>query len=537
MNLKIEGKLTEENPVKTILSHRDLDESWLNAGEEFLLDGREMRNFKRGWELLEKHKKNKAVILIDNDTDGITSFAVMYQWLKRAYPDMEVSYVMGEGKVHGIIRNILPDSSNYQLLIIPDASSSEVDKHKALAEEGIEILVLDHHEISEVENPYAVIINPHHPDCPYLNKNLSGVGVVYKFIEGIDKELETDRHTDFLDLVATGLVGDVMPMTSLENKALINLGIKNIKNPYIQAYLKADGRIKGKDFTPTIIGFYLAPQINALIRMGKIEDKLELCQALIGDIDSEIVVAKIISIKGKQDRSKDPIITRIIMDLQKNKKDMNKVIFAEVPKRTPKALTGLIAGQLASLYQKPVLLGHYNEEKQTFSGSARSLNNSSVEDLKDFCEASENFNFVAGHQAAFGWEMPVDKVNSFIDYTESKLPKVEKYYSVWEVEGNMQAVLAELSKLDAHYGPGFEPILIYTKVYGTEKNVDIIGAKQNTLRIQTPEVNYIKFRYKDGLPHLPSVFNIVGEPNKNDFNNTVSYQLFIKDIEAEKIQL
>lgn len=396
MNIKIEGTLNDKTDVvQQVLQIRGIDPRWLNADERYLLDGSIMRNFQQGWDLLEKHKEDRVVILIDNDTDGITSAAIMYQWLKISYPNMQISYVIGEGKTHGIIHSILPDPQTYDLLIIPDASSSEVEKHKELFDQNIDILILDHHIISELENPYAIIINPHHPECPYPNKDLSGAGVVYKFISAIDEIRGVDNHTQFLDLAATGLVADVMSILGLENKAIINLGTKQINNPYIKAYLNADGRIKNKPFSATIISFYLAPQINALIRMGSIEDKLNLFKAMIGELSAEYVVADIISLKGKQDRTKEPIVTRIIMNLQKKNKDKNKLIIAETPKHAPRALTGVIAGQLAGLYNKPVLLGRI-EEDGNFVGSARSLQKSSVENLKDYCEEYGKFNFAAG---------------------------------------------------------------------------------------------------------------------------------------------
>lgn len=396
MNIKIEGVLdSEKNVVEQLLTIRGLDQEWLNAGPKDLHDGSLMRNFKEGYELLKKHKNGRIVILIDNDTDGITSAAVMLLWLQKTYPQMEIDYVIAAGKTHGIIFDVLPPVEDYDLLIIPDASSSEIEKHKILKEQGKDILILDHHEVEQEENEFAVVINPYHPQCAYPNKGLSGVGVVYKFIEAIDHILQVDNHTEYLDLVATGMVADMIPMTDMETKALVNMGMEVINNPYIIAYLKADGRIKGKPFTPTIVSFYLAPQINAVIRMGTVEDKIELFKAVIGEIESEYVVANIISIKGKQDRGKEPIVTRIVMDLQKSGRDKEKIIFAEVPKRTPSSLTGLIAGQLANLYQRPAIVGRTKEDGN-FVGSARSINGSSVENLKDFSEGSGLFNFVAG---------------------------------------------------------------------------------------------------------------------------------------------
>lgn len=393
-----------------------------------------------------------------------------------------------------------------------------------------------HHEISEPDNRYAIIINPHHPECDYPNKTLSGVGVVYKFIETIDKALMQDTHTKYLDLVATGLVADVMSLKNIENKAIVNLGTKNIYNPYIKAYLKADKRLKDKPFNAIVISFYLAPQINALIRMGSIEEKLNLFQAIIGEIDAEYVVANIIRLKGKQDRDKEPLVTRIVLDLQKQSKDKNKVILAEVPTRTPNSMTGLIAGQLAGLYQKPVLLGRIND-KGDFVGSARSINGSSVANLKDFCENSGLFNFVAGHQGAFGWSLPADKIDEYLKYADDNLPPFEKYYSVFTIEGDKTAVIEALEIFDMHYGPGFEEILLYDELYLMPEMVNIIGEKQNTLRIRTDELTYMAFRFKGTPPEAGKIMKLVGKPNMNYFNGTSTPQIILEDWVLQDLEL
>lgn len=443
---------------------------------------------------------------------------------------------MAEGKTHGIIEAVLPPINDYDLLIIPDASSSETKKHKKLYEQGKEILILDHHECEDTTEEYAVIINPHHPKCTYPNKDLSGVGVVYKFIEAIDKLIGVDNHTQFLDLVATGMVADVMSVRSMENKALINMGLNNIVNPYIKAYLKADGRVKGKPFTPNVISFYLAPQINALIRMGTLEEKLELCAAMIGAIDAEFVVAKIISIKGKQDRKKDPVFTRIVMDMQKVDRDKNKVLIGELPKHTPTSLTGLIAGQMAGAYEKPTLLGRHLDDG-SFSGSIRSISGSSIENFKDFCEESGLFNWVAGHQAACGFSLPAENIDKFITYSEQYLPPTERYYSAWTIEGNKGEIIRQLAELDNHYGTDFKEILIYDEVYLTDDNVAILGANQNTVKITGSDMDYIRFRYVKEVPEPKQILGIVGTPNENHFNGTVTPQLFIKDWVVKKLEL
>ena len=156
-----------------------------------------MKNFNEGYNLLQKHLNNKIGILVDQDTDGFCSSAIIYQWLKEKYPNIQIEVIMPEGKVHGIMPDNIPD--DIKLLIVPDASSSENDKHEILTNRGIDILILDHHEFSQEESKNAVILNPHNPKCAYPNKNISGTGVVYKFIEAVDKIDTVNFDSKYLD--------------------------------------------------------------------------------------------------------------------------------------------------------------------------------------------------------------------------------------------------------------------------------------------------------------------------------------------------
>ena len=118
---------------------------------------------------------------------------------------------------------------------------------KPLIDKGINILILDHHEFDLSNGEYATIINPQHPDCPYANKSISGTGVTYKFIEGVDTNEGVDFHSENIDLVAIATVADVMDSGTMDNKAIINIGLDKVTNPYFQAYHKITKRISDKE--------------------------------------------------------------------------------------------------------------------------------------------------------------------------------------------------------------------------------------------------------------------------------------------------
>ena len=125
-------------------------------------------------------KGQKIYVQIDSDCDGYTSAAVLLNYLHRVFPSSVenlISYGVHDKKHHGInINNIADD---IKLVIVPDASSNEVELHKQLAERGIAVVVLDHHHAPIDDTDPAIIVNNQMGGYP--NKMLSGVGIVYKF--------------------------------------------------------------------------------------------------------------------------------------------------------------------------------------------------------------------------------------------------------------------------------------------------------------------------------------------------------------------
>lgn len=140
---------------------------------------------------------------------------------------------MHSGKKHGIKLETVPQ--NIKLIIAPDSSSNDYEVHKALAERGCDVLVIDHHLADHVSE-YACIIN--NQMCDYPTKTLSGAGVVYKFCAYLDKLLGVDYADNFLDLAAVGIIADVMELTAYEVRHIISKGLKNIQNPFLKEMVK-----------------------------------------------------------------------------------------------------------------------------------------------------------------------------------------------------------------------------------------------------------------------------------------------------------
>ena len=188
--------------------------------------------------------------------------------------------------------------TDVKLVIAPDSSSNDYDVHKELKEKGVDVLVIDHHE-ADKESEYACIIN--NQICGYPTKSLSGVGMVYKFCSYIDTLLNVDYAEQFLDLVALGMVADMMDLRDYETKHLINKGLKSIRNPYFRGMVERQEYQLKNGITPFGIAFYIAPYVNATIRMGTQEEKVMLFESMLDYRGYELIPSTKRGCKGQQE--------------------------------------------------------------------------------------------------------------------------------------------------------------------------------------------------------------------------------------------
>ena len=197
------------DPIKTILNNRGITdiEKFLNLDESVVNDWRLLKNIEKAIDCLLTHIKAKSNIFVqvDSDADGYTSSAILINYLKSIFPNINIKWELQEGKEHGIILDKVPSETN--LVIVPDSGSNQYEIHSALKKRGIDVIVLDHHECEKESEDAIVVNNQLSPEYP--NKNFSGAGIVYKFCKAIDEHLGINKADHFLDLVAVGNIADI----------------------------------------------------------------------------------------------------------------------------------------------------------------------------------------------------------------------------------------------------------------------------------------------------------------------------------------
>ena len=527
---------------------------YLNTSQADVIDPATITNMETGAKMLVSHiaQGHKVLVQIDSDCDGFTSAAVLINYLNCLFPGFvqnNVFYRPHTNKAHGIIPETVP--SDVKLVIAPDSSSNEFEIHEELHNRGVDVLVIDHHNTTHYSE-HACVINNQMDDYP--TKSLSGVGMVYKFCSYLDQLLHVDYADQYLDLVALGILADVMDLRDFETRYLVDKGLANIRNPFLRGMVTKQAFQLKDRVTPHGISFYIAPGVNAITRVGTVEEKLMLFESMLefrayeqipstkrgckGQFETRVEQAcrNCTNIRNRQNKARDAsleIIERIIEE--KNLLE-NQVLAVKLEGKNEsnRNITGLIANQLMGRYQRPVLLLNrtvHDEDPDnayvTWDGSGRNANGTDLTNFQEFLNESGYFEFAEGHDNAFGVSIRDEYFADFIKYANEKLKDVDfspKYSSDVIYFANMVhgSEILKLADLGHIWGQGVEePLIAITDIKVDRNNLNLFGS---TLKISLPSdegISLVKFRssneeYESLYSELGCVtINVVGRCSRN----------------------
>ena len=519
--------------------------------------------------------KKKTLIIVDCDCDGYTSAALLINYLYKIFPTWVENYIdwyMHDSKQHGLsdcIDFIL--ERQYELILCPDSSSNDYNKHQLLAENNIDVIVLDHHLADHI-SPNAVIVNNQLSDYP--NKELSGVGIVWQFCRYIDSILEVNYADDFLDLVALGNCGDMMSLRSFETRYLITKGFKkqNIKNPFIDYMIdknsfplsKADYVSSNPDMGCTSMGaaFFIVPFVNAITRSGTIEQKNLLFNSMLNHkAFTEVISNKrghklgqkeklilqairtVTNVKNRQTRAEDAGLAMLEKMIETNHMLNHKILlFLLEPNKIDPEIRGLIANKFMAKYQRPCcLLTKTNRNgKETYEGSMRGYTKTGIDSFKEVLEQCPGVLYVEGHDNAAGLGIEADHVSDFLYKIDQLLEDVSVEpiyridYNFNEKENNNQRIL-DIADMNDYWGQDVDRAYVNIDFKVTDSNFKVM--KSNTLKFSLPNgLSIIKFNGTDEeITRFTTTgyleVNAICKCNKNQWNGCVYPQLIMQDFE------
>lgn len=530
--------------------------------------------------LHESFEKGKKFFLqVDSDADGYTSAAIFYSFFKRLYPDANIEFRLHDGKEHGVILGTVPTDAD--IIVLPDSGSMQFDEQEELSRLGRTVVILDHHHVENPPRFENVYIVNNQISPKFNNKFLSGAGIVYKVIQGFNQVYANkfpEIYDQYTDLAALGIISDMMDTRTLDNNFLIQKGLSNVLNPMFRAILeKQQFSIERSgadiDFPNKItIAFYVAPLINAVIRFGTDEEKLELFRGFIETDTVQIVeteyrgetrrenfydyVARIATnVRARQNREKTKSMEFLSKRIEKDNLHANQLLIVTVSKDDevplPQTITGLVAMELLKKYKKPTLVlrpRNFNGEL-FYAGSGRAKSNGDFTSLMEVLKESGYCEYVEGHDMAHGVSIKADNLQKVIDFANKKLANVE--FDVAEVEvdyaftnSNLNREMLEQFGEAMHlYGNGIpQPKFGFTLNVGSSA-IRTMGKNQNTVRISVGGVDFLMFNATDLVEKLKVSnspmykFTIIGRAQINEWNGKKTPQIMVDEVDFEPIML
>ncbi len=490
-------------------------------------------------------RHEKILIYGDYDVDGTTAVATVYSFLETIYSNLEFYIPHRYREGYGIsMQGIEYARDNDVSLIIALDCGIKSTEHIALAKSwGIDFIICDHHLPDPVLPDAVAILNPKQLDCPYPYKELSGCGIGFKLISALaqKKGIPMKEAYQYLDLVATSIAADIVPMTG-ENRILAFHGVKQVNetpSSGIRALIQLSG-LKEKLTTSNLV-FVIAPRVNAA---GRMDDARKAVNLFIEkDYEKAYAFAEMLHADNFDRKEIDMTITQeAISIIQQDTLQHTRKSTVLFQPHWHKGVVGIVASRLIDkyFYRPTIILTQSNGQ---VAGSARSVAGFNVYEAIHQCkDLLENY---GGHFYAAGMTMKPENVEAFQERFESivaatidpdlLIPEIviDSEISFSDITPSFYNIMRQFEPL----GPeNLKPLFIARNVTDTgySKIVKEEHLKLSVKQRNSSSISGIGFFMADKFELVSSKkpFDIVFTLEENEWNGNTTLQLKVIDIRA-----
>ncbi|MBT8294661.1 MAG: single-stranded-DNA-specific exonuclease RecJ [Eudoraea sp.] len=478
----------------------------------------------------------------DYDVDGTTAVALLSSYLLTLYPNV-ATYIPDRYKEgYGISYEGIDfaDDNGFTLIIALDCGIKAIEKVAYASEKGIDFIICDHHRPGEKIPDAVAILDPKREDCTYPYDELCGCGIGFKLIHALNSNREDsfDNLIPYLDLVATAIGADIVPITG-ENRVMAYFGLEVINSAPRIGFKAIINNLQKKKLTITDVVFIIAPRINAAGRMRHgqyavnllTEQNMEQAIKYASDIE-EFNTNR----KGLDKEITDEALTMILQNKEENR--FTSVVYKDT---WHKGVIGIVASRLTETYYRPTLV--FTKSGEKLAASARSVKGFDVYNALEQCADSiEQF---GGHKYTAGLTMVEEQYEIFKAQFESVVAQtIDPNLLTPEIPIDAKLDLDQISpkllriiQQFAPFGPGnMTPVFMAENLRDTgyAKGVGD-GSKHLKLSVTqngTGPVGAIAFNLGNKLSVVQNgnLFSAVFSLEENHWNGMVSLQLKIKDL-------
>ena len=503
-----------------------------------------MKDMDLAVERIENAIANNENILVygDYDVDGTTSVALVSSYLLGYYPNVATYIPDRYDEGYGVSYKGIDfaEDNDFSLIIALDCGIKAIEKVAYAKEKGIDFIICDHHRPGDKLPEAIAILDPKREDCEYPYDELCGCGVGFKLIQalGSKKGETTEDFWPYLDLVATAIGADIVPITG-ENRALAYFGLQVINTNPRTGFRAIIKQVKKTVLTITDVVFIIAPRINAAGRMEHGQHAVNLLTET--DMEQAEKLAAEIEQYNIDRRSLDQEITQeALAQIQENEEEerFTSVVYKD---SWHKGVIGIVASRLTETYYRPTLV--FTKSGDKLAASARSVKGFDVYNALEGCaDCIEQF---GGHKYAAGLTLLEEQYEAFKTQFEKVVSEtidpallipeisVDAKIEVKDITPKLMRILNQF----APFGPGNR-----TPVFMAERLTDTgyakgVGQEGAHLKLAVTQNGYgpvggIGFNMGDKLPSVISRkrFDAVFSLDENEWQGNVSLQLKLRDL-------
>jgi|TARA_B110000908_G_scaffold55668_1_gene67845 single-stranded-DNA-specific exonuclease len=534
--------------IATLLAQRDIStfeeaKLFFRPQLDHLHDPFLMKDMRVAVDRLHTAISNNEKILVygDYDVDGTTSVSMMHTFLKQisANAHYYIPDRYNEGYGVSFLGIDYASQHNYSLIISLDCGIKANEKVDYANEKNIDFIICDHHRPGLTLPNAVAVLDPKREDCEYPYTELSGCGVGFKLIQAycIDQNIEFEKITHLMDLLAVSIAADIVPITG-ENRVMAFYGLKQINTnprPGLKALIAASQRHK-EEYVISDVVFGIAPRINAAGRIDHAKKAVELL--IETDYQLALELAQLIEANNKTRKELDASITEEALQLVLPERKSTVVFKSD----WHKGVIGIVASRVIEQYYRPTIV--LTENKGFLVGSARSVSGFDVYNAIDACaHLVEQF---GGHKYAAGLSIKKENLSLFIEAFEKAVSEsitedqlhpeilIDNTLDFNEIDHKTYRLIKQM----APFGPGNgRPVFITENIFDSGYG-KAIGKDQTHLKLsitdskKSNKINAIGFGMapKLDVTNGNQSFDICYCIEENEWNGVVSLQLRLKDI-------
>lgn len=480
----------------------------------------------------------RILVYGDYDADGITSTTIMKETLELLGAEVEFYLPNRFKDGYGPNKKVYEEkiAEGIQLIVTVDNGVSGDEAISYAVEQGVDVIVTDHHEMPTDLPPAYAIIHPRHPEGSYPFGELAGVGVAFKVACALLDEVPTE----FLDLVAIGTIADMVSLTD-ENRVLVFYGLQAISQTErlgLSKLIEVSG-VSTETIDETSIGFSIGPRLNAI---GRLEDPNSAVN-LMTTFDEEEASTLAEELNQINHRRKELVET--VTEAAMNQIDPNARVNLIAGENWHEGILGIVAGRILRETGKPTIVLTIKDDGSA-KGSGRSVE--SVNLFKMLDGMRELLTSFGGHHAAVGLSLAAKDISVLQE-------QMNQYMIEHQLEGGIDLMIdailpvaavstafVDSLKLLAPFGMDNPvPKFLFEKV-AVVNSRQIGGNKQHlkfTLTDDTRQkLEGVGFGFGDAALEFQSdELSVTGQLSINEWNGNRIPQLMLDDYQINALQV